>query len=202
MKKYLILVLIVVVCWMGFSYHKHMRILRGEELVTDAYYGDLLSVKNDVEQGAPVGYRFTFDDDERQYVNQTFDALHAAASSGNEDVILFLLDQGLLIDSRTSEGWTPLFVAARDGQAEAAKLLVFKGADLNAQTKLGATALMMAVTQEYPTEKARLNLIEYMLKRGADANLTDKYGHSALYYAQMQHNNPVVELLHQYQNTK
>ena len=198
MKKYLILIVMVLVCWLGFSYHKHLQILRGEELVMDAYFGDLVSVKNDVEQGAPVGYRFTFDDDERQYLNQTFNALHAAASGGNEDVILFLLDQGLPINSRTPQGWTPLFVAARDGRAEAAKLFVFKGADLNVPSDLGATALMMAVTQPFETEKARLDLLEYMLKRGADVNLADKYGHTPLYYAQKQGNGAVVKLLEKY----
>lgn len=198
MKKYLVLVVLLTVCWLGFSYHKQMQMLRGEELVTDAYWGDLLSVKNDAEEGAPLGYRFTFEDDKRQYVNQTFNALHAAASGGNEDVILFLLEQGLPLNSRTPEGWTPLFVAARDGQAEAAKLLIFKGADLNAQSKLGATALTMAVTQPFETEKARLNLLEYMLKRGADVNLADTYGHTPLYYATVQGNTAVVDLLKQY----
>lgn len=198
MKKYLILVIFVGVCWLGFSYHKHLQMLRGEELVTDAYYGDLIAVKNDVEQGAPLGHWFMFDDDGRQYENQTFNALHAAASGGNEDVILFLLDQGLPVNSRTPEGWTPLYVATRDGRAEAAKLLIFKGADLNAQSNLGATALTMAVTQPFETEKARLDLLEYMLKRGADVNLADTYGHTALYYAQLQGNNDVVKLLEQY----
>ena len=183
---------------MEFIHHKQMYILRGEELVTDAYYGDLIAVKNDVEKGAPLRYRLTFDDEERQYKGQTFNVLHAAASGGNEDIILFLLGKGLLINSRTPEGWTPLYVAARDGQAEAAKLLIFKGARLNAQSNLGATALMMAVTQPFETEKARLNLLEYMLRRGADVNLTDKYGHTALYYAQQQGNENVVKLLEPY----
>ncbi len=198
MKKYLILVIIVGVCWLGFSYHKQLQISRGEELITDSYYGDLLAVKNDVEQGAPLGYRFTFDDDERQYVNQTFNALHAAASGGNGRVVEYLLQAGLNINSRTPQGWTPLFVAVRDGQAEVAKWFIFKGADLNAQSKLGATALMMAVTQPFKTESARLDLLEYMLKRGADANLTDKYGHTALYYATLQGKADVIKLLEQY----
>lgn len=198
MKKYLILVILVGVCWLGFNYHKHLQMLRGEELVTDAYYGDLVSVKNDVEQGAPLGYRFTFDDEERQYENQTFNALHAAASGGNGRVVEYLLQEGLDINSRTPQGWTPLFVAVRDGQAEVAKWFVYKGADLNVKSNLGATALMMAVTQPFQTEKARLDLLEYMLKRGADANVADKYGHTPLYYATVQGNKDVVKLLEQY----
>ncbi len=198
MKKYVILVIIVGVCWLGFSYHKQQQIAKGKKLVVMAYYGNLLEVKNGVEHGAPLGYYRTFDDEERQYVDQTFNALHAAASGGNEDVILFLLDQGLPIDARTPQGWTPLYVAARDGQAEAAKLLVFKGANLNIQSALGATALTMVVTQPFETEKARLELLEYMLKRGADATLADTYGHTPMHYAKAQDKKEVVRLLEQY----
>lgn len=198
MKKYLILLIFVGVCWLSFSYRGALYRERGENLVTDAYYGDLISVKNDVEQGAPLGYQLTFTDPERNYYAQTFHALHAAASSGNEDVILFLLEQEFPIDSPTAQGWTPLFVAARDGQSEAAKLLIFKGADLNIQTDLGASALMMAVTQPFETEKARLDLLEYMLKRGAKTDLKDIYGHDAMYYAQAQGNAAVVLLLEKY----
>ncbi len=200
MKKYFVLVITVFVCWLGFSYHKQQQRARNEELVAAAYYGDLIRVKNAVEQGALLGFALTFDDEERQYVNQTFNALHAAASGGNEDVILFLLSQGLPMDARTPEGWTPLYVAARDGQAEAAKLLVFKGADLNAQSNLGATVLTMAVTQPFETQKARLDLLEYMLKRGADANLADIYGHTPLYYAKLKNKKEIVKLLERYVN--
>lgn len=198
MKKYLVLLLAVGVCWLGFSHHAYMQRVHGAELISDAYYGDLIGVKNDVEAGAPLGYRLLFTDEERQYKGQTFNALHAAASGGNEDIILFLLEQGLPINSRTPQGWTPLFVAVRDGQAEAAKLLVFKKADLNVPSDLGATALTMAVTQPFETEKARLNLLEYMLKRGADANLADKYGHTPLYYASLRGNGEAVKLLVEY----
>ena len=202
MKKYVILGIVVLVCWLGFSYHKQQQISQGEELVASAYYGDLLGVKDRVEQGAPLGYQCTFDDEERQYVNQTFNALHAAASGGNGRVVEFLLQAGLDMNVRTPEGWTPLYVAARDGQAGAAKWLVFKGADLNAQSNLGATALTMVVTQPFETEKARLELLEYMLRRGADVNLADKYGHTPLYYAKVQGKQEMVELLERYASKK
>ena len=111
---------------------------------------------------------------------------------------MFLLNQGFDINQPTPLGWTPLFIAARDGRAEAAKLLIFKKADLNMQTETGATALTMVVTQDYPTEKARLNLLEYMLKRGADPNIEDIYHHTPLYYATAKKNKAAVELLREY----
>lgn len=167
----------------------------GRQLVADAYNGDLLAVKEDIEAGAPLTYEFYFNDDERGYAGETFNALHAAASSGNEDLITFLIDEGLDMDCPTSKGWTPLFIAARDGQAEAAKLLVFYKADLNAQTDLGATALLMALTQPFETEKARKDLLTYMLKRGAKTDLLTIEKHSSLYYTLLEEKPELAEML-------
>lgn len=93
--------------WLGLSYHIRLQNEKGESLVADAYYGDLLAVKNGLEQGAPLRYVLYFQDEERDYGGAEFNALHAAASGGNEDVINFLLDQGLDINSPTPQGWTP-----------------------------------------------------------------------------------------------
>ncbi|HAM42965.1 MAG TPA: hypothetical protein DCP52_03935, partial [Elusimicrobia bacterium] len=73
-------------------------------MVTAAYYGDLLSVKEALEEGAPAAYTLYFNDDERQYTETEFNALQAAASSGNEDVINFLLEQGFDINAPTPDG--------------------------------------------------------------------------------------------------
>lgn len=198
MKKAAVFLVALVVIWLGLDYHfKHIEEL-GENLVADAYHGDLLAVKNDLENGAPLDYVFYFSDEARDYGGTYFNALQAAASGGNEDVINFLLEQGLPIDYPTLQGWTPLFIAVRDGQAEAAKLLIYRGANLNAQTDRGATALMMAVTQKFPSEKVRRDLLLYLLKRGADPNQKDAFGHSAFYYAAALQNADSAELLCEY----
>lgn len=198
MKKVLVFLTALLVCWLAAGYCAARQQTLNESLVADAYYGDLVSVKNDLEDGADISFELYFDDEDRQYTDVLFNALHAAASSGNEDVINFLLEEGLNIDYPTPEGWTPLFIAARDGQSEAAKLLVFRGADLNIQTDRGATALLMAITQEYPSETDRNSLLEYMLKRGADPNLADGNGFSPLYYATTLKNVAAVKLLLEY----
>ncbi len=198
MKKAAVFLVALVVIWLGLDYHfKHIEEL-GENLVADAYHGDLLAVKNDLENGAPLDYVFFFYDEERDYNDVYFNALQAAASGGNEDVINFLLEQGMNINAPTPQGWTPLFIAVRDGQAEAAKLLIYRGANLNAQTDRGATALMMAVTQKFPSEKVRRDLLLYLLKRGADPNQKDAFGHSAFYYAAALQNADSAELLYEY----
>ena len=183
MKKFVILLITILVVWLAAGYHHARKEQLGEALITAAYYGDLLSVKEALEEGAPSAYTLFFYDEDRQYSEMNFNALQAAASGGNEDVINFLLDQDFDINIPTPDGWTPLYIAARDGQAEAAKLLVFREADLNIQTHLGATALIMALTQPFETEQARTDLLTYMLKRGANPNLADNAGFPPLYYA-------------------
>ena len=194
-KRIFILLIIIGVSLLGISYKIALNNERGRLLVAHAYYGDLLSVKEDIEEGAPINFTYYFSDDERDYAAVEFNALHAAASSGNEDIINFLLGKKMNIDSQTPNGWTPLFIAARDGHAEAAKLLLFRKAHPNIQTDLGATALLMAITQPYPSEKERLDLVTYMLKRGTKPNLATYDGLTPLYYAAVTQNLPIVEVL-------
>ena len=197
-KKIALGITCLVTVWLGISHFISRHEEQGRMLVTDAYYGDLLSVKDDVEAGAPLDYEFFFQDDERQYDGVWFNALHAAASGGNEDVINFLLDQGLNINTRTPEGWTPLFIATRDGRSEAAKLLIYRGADLNAASDQGASPLLMVLTQSFPTEKERQDLLYYLLRRGADANQADRHGFSPLYYAMISGRPEIVDILLEY----
>ncbi len=194
-KKILIVTLLFIAGALGIGYHQALIQERNEHLIASAYYGDLQAVKEDIENGAALDFTFYFSDEEREYTNMEFNALHAAASGGNEDIINYLLEQGLDINAQTPNGWTPLFIAARDGQAETAKLLISSGADLNIQTDLGATPLFMAITQPYPTEKERTALVTYMLKRGANPNLTTQNGRSALFYAAATRRVNLVKLL-------
>ncbi|MBR4591996.1 MAG: ankyrin repeat domain-containing protein [Elusimicrobiaceae bacterium] len=197
-RKIILGLIVLAVIALAVSYRTSLQKERGENLIAQAYYGDLLAVKDEVEKGAPLDFEFYFSDSERDYVHVCFNALHAAASGGNEDVINFLLEQGMNINAQTPDGWTPLFIAARDGQAEAAKLLVFRGAAINLLTNRGASALLMAVTQPYETEKVRENLLVYLLKRGANPNLSAENGFPPLYYAAVTRNVRAVELLLEY----
>lgn len=198
-KKITICIIILLVCALAWSYRQQRQEQLAATLIADAYAGDLIAVKNDLEDGAPLDYTLLFEDEERQYAGADFTALHAAASGGNEDIINLFLDEGLSIDRQTPHGWTPLFVAVRDGRAEAAKLLVFRGANPNLPTDTGATPLIMAVTQKFPTEKQRLDLVTYLLKRGADPNLSTQNGLDALVFAASYQKNPeLVALLLEY----
>ena len=66
------------------------------------------------------------------------DNLHSAAEKGNIAKMQQLLAAGANIEEKDGNDRTPLHIAARDGQAEAARLLLGKGADVDAPTEVRA----------------------------------------------------------------
>lgn len=192
MKKTIILLLALFAlgCFVWYTQGERQR--KAEELIWAAYDGDLTAVKNALEDGAETGWALYINDPARHYQNAEFTPLLAAASGGNEKVLLHLIKQGEDVNEANARGWTPLFVAVRDGHAEAAAQLVHEGADANAQTDSGATPLVLAFVSDFTSEKQRLSLIEYLLKRGADPNLQTVLGTDALFYAVTELKNPAA----------
>jgi ankyrin repeat protein len=74
-------------------------------------------------------------------------------------------------------GMTPLLFAARDGQLDAATLLLEAGAKINTADPNGITPLLMAITNN------QLRVARRLLDQGADPNAVDWYGRSPLWAA-------------------
>jgi ankyrin repeat protein len=75
------------------------------------------------------------------------------------------LDAGANPNAAHSDGQTPLMIAARTGNPEAVRVLLDKGANINAKDAIAAqTALMFAVTENHP------EAVRVLLDRGADVN--------------------------------
>jgi uncharacterized protein len=74
-------------------------------------------------------------------------------------------------------GLTALIFAAREGDLEAAKILLDAGADVNQTSEYGWTALLTATQNRY------YQLGKYLLERGADPNIANKGGWNPLYIA-------------------
>ncbi len=200
MKKLIIalLALFAIACYVW--YDQGLQEQTAQTLIWAAYDGNLAEVKNALEDGATLNWLMYIDDPERDYHNAAMTPLLAAASGGNTKILRHLIKKmGQNPNQTNALGWTPLFVATRDGHAEAAAQLVLMGANPNAATQNGATALMLAVLSPFPTQKQRLSLLEYLLKKKADPNLYTRWQTDALYYALTANQDPaVVSLLLKY----
>ncbi|MBN2266405.1 MAG: ankyrin repeat domain-containing protein [Candidatus Aminicenantes bacterium] len=88
--------------------------------------------------------------------------LRAAAEGGSAAVVGLLLEKRFDPAEPDRFGWTPLHYAARDGRTEAARLLVERGAPLDARTIMGQTAYNVAQERNMEAASALLAM------KGAD----------------------------------
>jgi ankyrin repeat protein len=116
--------------------------------------------------------------------------IHEAARKGKDDVLTTLLNSGTDINSRQSEGLTPLMVAACfSDKRSTLELLLERGADVNLYDHGKRTALMHCINCNRKEET------KILIKKGANINAQDKYGMSALMKACYLGNVEIVRFL-------
>ena len=121
---------------------------------------------------------------------QAPEKFYAAIRDNNVAELKALLDQKVTdqkasADTPDNRGITPLMYAAEIGSVDAMRLLLDRGADVNAQNAFGSTALMWSVSDP---DKVRL-----LLDRGAQVNTAAKSGRTALIIAAF--TNPSAEVV-------
>ena len=87
-------------------------------------------------------------------------------------VVRLLLDHGALVDDESSTGYTPLHLAAEQGQTVVAQLLLERGADVEALTHSGGMPLHWAAHHNRAATAALL------IRHGAPLNKKDGEGHT------------------------
>jgi len=98
------------------------------------------------------------------------------------------------VDERSpNEAYTPLMVAANHASLRVVDYLIRKGADVNAQSDGGETALMLAARGT--DEQAVVNTTHLLLAAGANPNLVSGGGNSALMEAAYSGHAAVIKLL-------
>ena len=96
------------------------------------------------------------------------------------------------MNAKDNRGVTALMSACNYGELETARLLLDKGADANAQTEKGITALMLAAGGVTP---ANLKVVELLVSKGAQINLTDGLGKTAIDWAERKGRKDMKEFL-------
>jgi ankyrin repeat protein len=105
-------------------------------------------------------------------------ALHILVRGRDLTWLSFLLARGARPDLQTSEGTTPLTLAAQLGWVEGAEQLLARGANPNLGNSRGETPLIFAV------QRRDLPMVRLLVSQRADPNQTDNVaGYSALDYA-------------------
>ncbi len=120
-----------------------------------------------------------------------------AAAENNLDDLTLLLDAKTDTEERIA-GETPLMLASKNGHVDAVKLLLDRGAQINARnpetpdSKRGMTALMLAAQQGHD------EVVRMLLEHGADATVKTQFGQTALDLAVRAKREKTVRLLKDY----
>jgi uncharacterized protein len=125
------------------------------------------------------------------------DSFGECALKGDLEAVGLFLKSGMSVDAKDSKSFTALMISAWHGQTEVVKLLLDRGADMNARIETGAvkgaTALILAAGLGH-TEVVKL-----LLDKGADMNVRSAKGRTVLMYAAIGHaesgHGDVVKLL-------
>ncbi|GHM57944.1 MAG: hypothetical protein sL5_00410 [Candidatus Mesenet longicola] len=114
---------------------------------------------------------------------------HFAVKYNQIDVVKYLVeDQGYEVDLADCQHSTPLHVAAMEGHVDIVRYLIARGANVNHVSRLGNTALVLAVSCINNNEKDHLKIIKLLVRNRADVNFISKdagvlFQQSALHFA-------------------
>jgi ankyrin repeat protein len=152
----------------------------GTALMYASTLGDLAAVDLLLERGARVDAVST----------NGWTAVTLAAVKGRAAVLSRLLDAGADANAADIYGWTPLMRAVQGGRSETVRVLLESDAtDLRARNDNGATAL------HYAALGGHVDMVQWLLDRGADPACSDKEGDTPLTMASARGHAAVVDLL-------
>ncbi|KAI3447352.1 hypothetical protein Pfo_004017 [Paulownia fortunei] len=142
-----------------------------------------------IAQGRPdlVQLLLEFEPDIEAHSRSGSSPLEAAAASGEELIVELLLAHKASPERSESSTWGPIHLAAGNGHAEVLRHLLLKGANVNALTKDGNTALHLAVEERrrdctplhIASSLGDEQILKLLLHKGANKDVRNKAGKTA-----------------------
>ncbi|KAH9225992.1 hypothetical protein K456DRAFT_1731416 [Colletotrichum gloeosporioides 23] len=116
--------------------------------------------------------------------------MHLAALNGHDEVLSRLLaSDDVTLNSRDTEGQTPLIWGALEGRQDSVQILLNRGADVNAQGGYYGNALQAALSGGHN------NIVQMLLNKCADVNAQGGRFGNALYIASEEGHDDIVQML-------
>ena len=120
--------------------------------------------------------------------------IHQAAEAGNIEVVKQHLADGVDVNAKFKDGWTPLHMAAEGGHREIVDLLIAKGADINATAGVGGDGEGWTPLHE-AAEGGHKKVVELLILKGADLNVKNGDGRTPLDLAIKHKNAEIADIL-------
>jgi uncharacterized protein len=154
----------------------------------------LLDATNEAGQGAYLLAKYYRQDAVAEYLlglNPKLDLFNQCVAGHTEDVVDAIEKDPALMKAHSSDGWTPLHLAAFFGCKELADELLDRNADIEARS----TNSMKNTPLHAATAGRRAEMVRLLLERGADANAQQEGGWTALHAAAQTGDREMVETL-------
>ncbi len=116
--------------------------------------------------------------------------LIAAIGRGHYDIAKYLISKGADVHVISQSGYTALHAAAASGNPQIVELVISSNVDANAKAKDGVTPLRLAAQAHDQVDIATI-----LINHGADVNVPDEDGRTALNWAVTMNHLRTVELL-------
>ncbi len=104
-------------------------------------------------------------------------ALTLACFQGRHEVVSLLVERQANVEHRAKTGLTPLMEAASGGYHEVGKVLISKGADVNASPVPSSKDTALTIS----ADKGHFKFVEFILRHGSFVDVKNKKGNSPLW---------------------
>lgn len=154
----------------------------------------LLDAPNESGQNAFLLAKYYRQEQTAQYLlslNPKLDIFNSCVAGRVSPVLAEIDRDPALLQAHSTDGWTPLHLAAFFGHADLATALLDRGAQIDARS----TNAMQNTPLHAAAAGGHVALVQLLAKRGADVNARQQGGWTALHSASQAGNRDMVEAL-------